>query len=181
MILKKLILICFIISSCVNNRVVTNELKSFCNIYESEFNILNLSSNDEDLCNLELNSFLEYKYEYDILFHYQKEGSEEYYLDRFFFEKGKWMHTRIIDNVLIKNNVTTDNINLNGLLNKIDNKSYIQTCKDCNECENYTFLIKSDNKKFKYISNNYFLENLNEIDSKKISIYLEIYNNIKNK
>lgn len=171
----KLLIFVFIIVSCASKKV-TVDSKSYCDIFEKDINIINLSSNENELSNIELESFYKGEYKYDILYHYQIEGSSDYYLDRYFLDHdNKWLHVQIINDSLKKTGVTFNEVNLELLLNKVENKSYIQNCKACNDCKNYTFMIKNSNKTFKYISNGYFFENLDQKEVDKLSSYIDIY------
>lgn len=175
----------FILISCSSKKktfAFPNANSTECILVEQNFDILNLSSDENELSNIELKSFNSSKFRYDILFHYLTEGTNSYLLERWYVdENNNWHHIQIKDNKRKVINFKCSEGEILPLFDFFDSKSYIQECTSCFGCKNYTFIIKENGRKFSYLANGNFFTDLKSNDKSKVEKYYNIFLYFKDK
>lgn len=179
------IFLSFILISCSSKKksiTVTTAMTKECILVEQNFDILNLSSDENELSNIELKSFNASKFKYDILFHYLTEGANDYLLERWYLdENNDWYHIQIKNNERKIISFKSSEEEILALFDFFDSKSYMQECKVCFGCKNYTFLIKENGKKFSYLANGNFFTDLRSNDKSKVEKYYNVFLYFKGK
>ncbi|UUC45202.1 hypothetical protein [Flavobacterium cerinum] len=150
-------------------------VKKECLLVEQNFDILNLSSNENELSNTELKSFNASEFRYDVFFHYLIEGTNNYFLERWYVDDNNdWYHIQIKKDEKKVSKIVFNEEETLSLFGFFESKSYIQDCKDCFGCKNYTLLIKKKGEQFKILANGNLFTDLRGNDKLKVEKYYNI-------
>lgn len=185
---KILLFYCFIVfSSCLGsqqkkplskNQYNENTIER-CLLTQEDFTI---KSNNFEIFQLELDSFLKSKYKYDILKIYIKGGDpNQSYCERWFLNNRKeWNMVFISEEKKLNSSFSVDSTELTNSLRKIEYGSFIQNCLYSSSNTTYLYLIKlNGNLRFQYYSIFEDLRFLSKPEKDKIDDAMMFYSVLK--
>lgn len=148
---------------------------------EMELNKFDLSSENNQIANAEIENFFESYQKYDILNYSGKSGETDYTINRWYFKsEGIFVHLKIINEKKYFSEIHVKENEIKYLFEKLSSESFFKVCENCYGCRNGILLIRSESIFFKYHYNGNLNLDSNATDTNKVITAIELFNYFDN-